>query len=109
MPEAKKFEPGSRFAIYDLDHDGTISDEEMARAKEMLEMELREEKAEAQKRMAWFSRLGMLLYPTLIVVCTMVGLDMAAGILGDIASVYFVAIAGLVGAFFGAQAFMARK
>ena len=39
----------------------------------------------------------------------MVGLDMAAGILGDIASVYFVAIAGLVGAFFGAQAFMARK
>lgn len=109
MPEAKKFEPGSRFSIYDLDHDGTVSDEEMARAKEMLEMELREEKAEAQKRMAWFSLVGMLLYPSLIVICTMTGLDTGAALLADIASVYFVAISALVGAFFGAQAFMARK
>jgi hypothetical protein len=58
--------------------------------------------------MAWFALWGMLLYPTLIVVCTFVGLDHAAAILGDIASVYFVAIAGLVAAFFGASAWVTR-
>jgi len=36
---------------YDLNNDGEITDEEMKRATEILELELREEKAEAQKRM----------------------------------------------------------
>ena len=38
---------------YDLNNDGTITDEEMKRATEILELELREEKAEAQKRMSF--------------------------------------------------------
>ncbi len=45
----KKLEVGSKFAEYDLDQDGTVTDEEIARSKEMLELELREEKSEAQK------------------------------------------------------------
>jgi hypothetical protein len=51
----------------------------------------------------------MLLYPSLIVICSLIKLDTAAGILGDIASVYFVAIAGLVAAFFGASAWQSKK
>jgi hypothetical protein len=35
----------------------------------------------------------------------MFGIDSAASIIGDIAPTYFVAIAGLVAAFFGAQAY----
>ena len=48
----KYLSENSRFAQYDLDNDGTVTDEEIAHAKDMLELELREEKADAQKRMA---------------------------------------------------------
>ena len=44
----KKFEAESKYKQYDADGDGTVSDEELARAKEFTDMELREEKAEAQ-------------------------------------------------------------
>ena len=42
-------------AKHDTDNDGVISDEEVASSKELLEIELREEKSDAQRRMAKFS------------------------------------------------------
>jgi hypothetical protein len=59
--------------------------------------------------MAWFALWGMLLYPSLVVASSWIGLSQAADILGDMASVYFVAIAGLVAAFFGASAWANRS
>ena len=47
---------------------------------------------------------GMLLYPVCVVVSVICGIDSAAKILGDMAGVYFIAVAGIVAAFFGAQA-----
>ena len=41
---AKKLQAGSIYDRFDLDGDGTITDEEMAKSKEILELELREEK-----------------------------------------------------------------
>ena len=37
----KKLEPKSRYAQYDLDGDGTVSDEELSRNQELVEIELR--------------------------------------------------------------------
>jgi len=51
----------------------------------------------------------MLLYPVLILVTSIFGVDDAAGLIGDIAPTYFVAIAGLVAAFFGANAYSKGK
>jgi hypothetical protein len=51
----------------------------------------------------------MLLYPVLILVTSLIGVDSAADIIGNIAPTYFVAIAGLVAAFFGAQAYTKGK
>ena len=59
---AKKLQPSSKFEQYDLDNDGTVTDQEVARHKDMLELELREEKADAQKRMAWVAIASMLLF-----------------------------------------------
>ena len=39
-----------------------------------------------------------------IVVATIAGLEQASKILGDMAPTYFVAVAGIVAAFFGSQA-----
>jgi len=47
----------------------------------------------------------MLLYPFSVVVASLAGLDQAQETLGDMAPTYFVAVAGIVAAFFGAQAF----
>ena len=41
----KTLEVKSRYNEFDLDKDGVVSDEELDRAKEMMEMELREEKS----------------------------------------------------------------
>ena len=46
----------------------------------------------------------MLLYPFAVVLAIGLGLDQAAKILGDIASVYFVSVGAIVAAFFGSQA-----
>ena len=45
----KKLDPDSIYAKYDINNDGTVSDEEIKRHQELIELELREEKSEAQK------------------------------------------------------------
>jgi hypothetical protein len=59
----KKLEPKSKYAEYDFDGDGTVSDEEIARHNEILKQELAEEKADTQRRMAWVAMISMILYP----------------------------------------------
>jgi len=61
------------------------------------------------RQMTWFSLAGMLLYPFTILITSLLGYDKAATIIGDIAPTYFVAIAGLVAAYFGANAYADKK
>jgi hypothetical protein len=112
----KQLEPGSIWDHLDTDGDGIITDEEMARAKEIAEWEHQKKMRENEdakedqiRAMAWFALWGMLLYPVLILITTIFGVDSAAKVIGDIAPTYFVAIAGLVAAFFGAQAYSKGK
>ena len=105
----KRLEKNSEYAEYDTDGDGIVTDEELETSKELQQLKLDHDKADAQRGMAWFALFGMLLYPSLIVICSFIKLDTAATILGDIASVYFVAIAGLVAAFFGASAWVRKR
>ena len=116
IKKAKELSHNSIYSHLDVDGDGIITDEEMSRAKEIAEFEHKknmrdnEDKKEDQIRaMAWFALWGMLLYPILILLTSIVGMSEAASIIGDIAPTYFVAIAGLVAAFFGAQAYSKSK
>ena len=113
---AKKLDVDSKYNMLDADGDGIITDEEMAKAKEIAEFEHKqalrenEDKKEDQiRQMAWFSLWGMLLYPILIIATSLFGVEDAATLIADIAPTYFVAIAGLVAAFFGAQAYSKGK
>ena len=105
---AKKLEPNSDYADYDADGDGVVSDEELETSKELQELKISNERAQAQRSMSWFALWGMLLYPSLVVASSWAGLVQAASILGDMASVYFVSVAGILAAFFGAQAWSNR-
>ena len=91
----------------DINGDGHISDTELKMHLEFKRKELEDQDAmrDAQRKMAWFALGGMLLYPAAVVLASLAGLDQAQGTLGDMAPTYFVAVAGIVAAFFGAQAF----
>ena len=102
---SKKLEENSEFAMYDVDGDGTVSDEELAMSERMQNLSVMHEKADAQRNMCWLALLGMLLYPSLVVVCDLLGLDKAATVLGDMSSIYFVSVGGLISVWFGAHAY----
>ena len=106
---AKRLEEGSEYAEYDADGDGVVTDQELNTSKELQELRLSHERADAQRAMSWFALWGMLLYPSLVVASELFGLNQAATILGDMAAVYFVSVAGILAAFFGAQAWSNRK
>ena len=95
----------------DTNGDGHISKEEMAMHLEFKRKELEDADAmrDAQRKMAWFALFGMLLYPFSVVLAVWIGLDQASKILGDMAAVYFVSVAAIVAAFFGAQAVTNNK
>ena len=101
----KKLQKDSDYAYLDLDGDGVVTDEELDLDERMMRLENEDKKEDAQRYMAWFALLGMLLYPSLVVFSILVYLDQAAKILGDMAAVYYVSVAAIVAAYFGAQAF----
>ena len=91
----------------DINGDGHISQMENKMHLEFKRKELEDADAmrDAQRKMAWFALLGMLLYPAAVVTASLIGLSEAQATLGSMAPTYFVAVAGIVAAFFGAQAF----
>lgn len=101
---------------YDMEETGKVTQEEMDVIERIIELESkkakekdRDKREDAMRGMTWFALFGMLLYPLIIMATSWVKLDGAASIIGDIAPTYFVAIAGLVAAFFGAQAYTNNK
>ena len=90
----------------DLNGDGHISKAEMELDMEFKRKRLEDEDAmrDAQRTMAWYSLYGMLMYPIAVILANVAGLEQGAKILGDMAGVYFIAVAGIVAAFFGSQA-----
>lgn len=92
---------------YDLDGSGNVSEEEMKRATEILELELREEKAEAQKRMSWVSILSIIVFTAVLFMPIISEGRVKA--LGDLLGLFYLGQASIVGFYFGAQAYMSRK
>ena len=95
----------------DTNGDNVVSDEEQRMYLEFKRRELEDQDAmrDAQRNMTWFALSGMLLYPATVMTTEFMGLHQAAEILGSMASVYFVSVAGIVAAFFGAQAWSGKK
>ena len=100
------------FEDVDTDKNGSIEKSEWDKLlldDKRMQIEDENSKRDQQRKMVWFSLLGMLLYPFAVVAESFVGLDEAQKTLGDMAPTYFVAVAGIVAAFFGAQAWSKGK
>ena len=100
MSEENKYHPA------DSNGDGRVSEEEHAMYLEFKRKQLEDQDAQrdAMRKMTWFALFGMLLYPFAVVLANWIGLDQASKILEDMAPTYFVSVAALVAAFFGADA-----
>lgn len=105
----KRLQAGSYYDQFDVDGDGVVTDEELARAERMMMVENEDKKQDAQRNMAWFALGGMLLYPFAVVLAVWLNLGKAGDILGDMAATYFVSVAAIVAAFYGKEAFAARN
>lgn len=104
-------EKETMFHPADSNGDGVVSPEEHQMYLEFKRKELEDADAmrDAQRSMTWFALFGLLLYPFAVVLADWVGLDGASKILGDMAATYFVSVAAIVAAFFGGQAYSAKK
>lgn len=102
----KKLCIDSRYNKYDTDYNGTIDDDEIDNAQEMLEMELREEKADAHRRMAWAAMISMILFTVALFLPVVSESRVAA--LADLLGLFYIAQAGVVGAYMGVTAWMSR-
>ena len=74
--------------------------------REMVDEDL---KRNAERRFTGFALAGMLLYPLVILSASWLGLDKAATLITDIASVYVIAASGVVGAFIGFNSMSAKS
>ena len=103
----KTLEPTSDYAKYDVDGDGIVSDEALAAVAKLEELEMQEEKADAQRRMAWVSLISMLVF-------TGFGFlpifpDSRIQALADLFGLFYIGMAGVVGAYMGMTAYMSKK
>ena len=95
----------------DINGDGVISEEEMQIYLEAKRREMEDEdaKRDQQRKMVWFALFGMLLYPLFVFGTEALGFSNASGVIGDMAPTYFMAVSVVVGAFFGADAYVKGK
>lgn len=99
--------PASGTADYRFNSDVNYTEADLKRKQELLELELREEKADTQRRMAWWAMITMTVFT--IGLFLPIFSDSRISALGDILGLFYIAQAGIVGAFMGVTAWMSRK
>ena len=100
------------FKKFDVDGNGSIDQAEwdrMALEDRRLRMQDEDAQRDAQRKMTWYALSGMLLYTFAVILADVFSLTEAAKILGSMASIYFVSVAGIVSVFFGANALAKGK
>ena len=92
---------------FDVDGDGKITEAEVAMKERMREIELREEKAESQKKMAWVAMLMMIGFTGLLF--SDIISESRVSALAELLGLFYIAQTGVVAAYMGATAYMAGK
>ena len=98
----KKLEKDSSFNELDLDGDGIVSDAELAAVDALS----KHEKADAQRQMAW-TAMGSMIVFTLAVFLPIFP-DARIKALSDLFGLFYIGQAGVVGAYMGMTAYMAK-
>jgi hypothetical protein len=103
----KLLEKNSRYNKYDMDGNGVVNDNEINNANDILEIELREEKADAHRRMAWVAMISMIIFSGFLFL-PIIEVERVKA-LADLLGMFYIAQAGVVGAYMGVTAWMSKK
>ena len=103
----KKLEDRSRYEDFDLDQDGVVSDVEIDRGNRLLDLELAEEKSDAQRRMATGAIVSIVGF-TAAILSPLVSESRVAA-LSDLMGLFYISMAGIVGAYMGVSAWMSKR
>ena len=103
----KKLQSESQYNEYDLDGDGIVSDKELEVVSKMHETEMQEEKADAQRKMAWISLIAMVVFTAVVFLPLFP--DSRIKALADLFGLFYIGMAGVVGAYMGMTAYMSKK
>ena len=96
----------------DLDSNGSIDRHEWRelaledKRREMIDEDL---KRNTERMLVVWCCIGMLIYPFIILLASVVGFDKAASLITDIASVYVIAASGVICGFIGFNSMSAKK
>ena len=104
---SKTLQQGSKYNQYDADGDGIVTDEEMAAAERMIEIENKDKKEDQLRQMAWVAMLTMVIF-TLILFFPIIDNDRVLA-LDNLLQMFYIAQAGVVATFFGSSAYMSRN
>ena len=105
--EQKLLQKNSEYNEYDVDGDGVVSDGELATVKAIHQQEAADEKADAQRKMAWISRISMLVFTGFVFLPIFPDSRITA--LADLFGLFYIGMAGVVGADMGMTAYMATN
>ena len=104
----KKLQKDSKYNKYDLEGDGVVSDAELEKVKKIEELEMQERKALAQRKMAWISMMAMIIFTVIVMIPGIIP-ESRLKLLGDLSALFYIGMAGVVGAYMGMTAYMSRK
>ena len=91
---------------YDGDGDGIISNSEIKKTQDIIEIENLDKKEDQQRRMAWIAMASMVFF-TLLLFLPIIDIDRIQAI-DNILGMFYIAQAGVVATFFGSQAYMSK-
>jgi len=101
----KQLQKKSKYAEYDIDGDGIVSDEELSSVKEIKDTETKARKNLAQLRMARYTLIGMGVFTVAMFVVPIERVEALA----DISNLFYISGAGIVGTYMGTTAYLTKN
>jgi len=104
---AKQLQKDSKFLKHDLDGDGIVTDEEIAREERMIRLENNDKMQDQQRMLCWVSSLSSIFL--IVLVMSPIIPDTRVEMVTALLSTYVVANLGIVATFMGTTAFTRSK
>lgn len=104
---AKTFEKNSKYNEFDVDGDGTVTDDELNRSERMMQIENMDKLADQQRVMAWVAMF--MPFAIIVFLCApFIDMDKVTAIVG-LATVFCGSMGTIVVAFMAATAYIRGK
>lgn len=100
----KRLQIDSAYDAYDINNDGIVSDKELSQTQRLIDIDNKDKKEDQQRRLALMAMLSMLVV-TGILLTPIIGVDRVEA-LSDLIGLFYIAMAGIIAAFFGSTAYM---